>query len=163
MFNARLRFLALFSVFSSLVVQPSDLAAQDGQTFKSVAEIPAARRNKTFVTYEAGTGNVYLSVGEGIHVVGLQGLPFELQNIRAELKNEFQKPDQADEIGIGFVSFNKNGFAKTGIFNLGPILPANGKVTTAADFTAAWPDGLLRSRVCGAKERKLRFNVILAP
>jgi hypothetical protein len=134
-----------------------------GTEFPSVSAIPEAGFEEAFATYDPSTGNVYLSVGQGLGIIGLGGFPFSFDDLRPELAEEFEQIANGPGGEITFLTFAEGGFANTGLFNMGALLPANPSINTAAKFRDEYPDARLRASAIGQPNVLSQFNVIGIP
>lgn len=143
---------------------------QPGTEFSSVDAIPTAGPAEAFATYEPETGNVYLSVGAGVNLVGIAGVPIVFQNFRHQVTDEFSSltdfglptPDATTPVMIFFDSADE-GFRNTGRFSLGPIFAPDDSVRTASDFASKFPDARFQHQVLGRSAILAQFNVISVP
>jgi hypothetical protein len=103
--------------------------------------------------YDPATGEVFVSIGEGVLVIGLEGAPFILGN-----RNE-NTPlggfEQADASGLGQLSFSG---LPTGIFNLGALLPPG--ASSPEEFAALFDNFVFRSGAPGVPENRSGVQIL---
>ena len=131
-FKKSLMMAALVAAFA--VAQAGTSMAQSTVTVEDAAEIPAAASGTAQAFYDPATGDVYLSVGDGLSILGLQGTTFDLANNQSI---PGFPAVTSGELAFLFLPPLANVPIPTGIFNLGNILPSDPSITDVASFQAA--------------------------
>lgn len=154
--TCELRKLLLLAVIGAVVA-----ACQGGEAradvITGVIDIPAAGLGTAAAYFDSATGDIHVAIGSGLIVVGLEGAPFILAN-----RNESTALgifEQADFGGLVQLSFAG---LPAGIYNFGQLLPANPSITTAAEFSAAYPLARLRRGAAGMPDVRTTFSVVSA-
>jgi hypothetical protein len=164
-FRAPIAFIVLWIVSVSQLHSALGQGFRPGVEYGSVSEIPMASAEEAFATYDAATGNVYLSVGSGVNFILLvsdEPSPFLLGNLRPEIAHELSMVGiPHDRPGFFFLESFARPFENTGNFNLGPILPANDSITSILQFEQAFSSLVVERGVPGATEfPTAAFNLI---
>ena len=151
-----------FVVSAMLLCQASPCFAQFLQPGRDVASLQEAFDSTigayAGAVYNPATGEVSLTIRSDVQevlVLGLFGAPFLNDNLNTDTPLGIF--EQVDEQGIGQLSFSG---LPTGIFNIGPVLPANFAIRSASDFSAIYPDAGIRSGGTGRPELFIGFNVV---
>jgi len=137
--------LITFAAVVTSLVQATVGWAQAGTFSGTVDEIQTAPAGEVVAYYVPSTGDVILSVGPGLLVVGVSGSA-------DSVADDFivENFDNSTPLGggtmvgpndISFLTFF--GSLPTGVFNIGPILPADSAITNGVMFDDAF-GGLLR-------------------
>jgi len=101
---------------------------------ESVDDIPAAAAGTAQAFYDAATGDVFVSIGSDLSILGVQGAEFNLANNQSL---PGFPPATSGELAFLFLPPLANVEIPTGIFNLGNILPADPSVVDLASFQAS--------------------------
>ena len=150
--------LLFFSLLHGMTLQ-SEAQFELGTEFSSVEEaFVATPVDEVRAIYNPINGEVTLTIkGDAVLVLGLEGAPFNLENLNADTPlGEFE---QADENGIGQLSFSG---LPAGIFNVGSILPPNPNIRTAAQLAMIYPDLVVRNGGAGRPESRSQLDVLIA-
>jgi hypothetical protein len=116
------------------------------RNINSVDEIPLAAEESASAYYDSATGDVYLSLGGNLLFVSVSGGPFGI-GLGGDFDETVVRQDSAlgmtvqnNEMGISWIDID--GLA-SGIFNIGPLLPANRNIGDSGDFDMFYPDALI--------------------
>jgi len=117
------------------------------RSIDSVADIPEAETGLARAYFDSGSGDIYLSVGDNLTIVGLRGAPFGF------VSGVFDETIVSQNTGLGGTDANNEneiawavvtGSLSTGIFNIGNLLPPEDRfLFSAEEFDIAYPDAEL--------------------
>ena len=141
------------------VVNTGNVQAQ--VTVESIADIPAAAEGTAQGFFDAATGDVFLSIGAELSILGVQGADFITANNQGL---PGFPPVTEGEIAFLFLPPIANVEIPTGVFNLGNLLPADPSITDVASFQAASFGGaeVQFSSLDGTSVGPVGFGVIAA-
>lgn len=159
--------LLTFAVVLTYLVQANIGWAQTGTSFGTVEDIPIAPAGEAAAYYVPASGDVILSVGPGLNIVGVRGLvDFIDDDFIVENFDQFtplgagtivtKEPDS-----ISFLSVF--GLLPTGVFNIGSILPANSAITDGGKFDDAFGISLEVMGGSAGQTFELPFQVVAFP
>jgi predicted small secreted protein len=140
---------------ASFQVLPSSTVFSGGVFAGDLSEFPAADNRSADFYYDAQTGSVLVSIGPEVLVLGLEGYPFDYGKL-----NRFTflgEPQQEDDGGLGFLNFSG---LPIGVYDLGPILPADELIETSAQLTDRFENLVARSGSPGDPEKRPEIMVI---
>ena len=137
--------------------QIDDALIISGQTIASVDDI-VVNDDQAAAYYDPATGDVILSLGTNLAIVGLAG-DFNFANFDT---GAGLPGNPAATGNFALLSLLEIGLPPipSGVFNIGNILPADPSVTDAAAFSAAFPTVAFRFGIDGEVPGPLAFNVI---
>ena len=137
--------------------QIDDALIISGQTIASVDDI-VVNDEQAAAYYDPATGDVILSLGTDLGLVGLEG-DFNFANFDqgAGLPGN---PAASGIFALLSLVDIESPPIPSGVFNIGNILPADPSVTDAAAFSAAFPTVAFRFGIEGEVPGPLAFNVI---
>ena len=135
---------------------PVDPPTRDNPLPIVVDEISDATPGEANAFYDPATGEIFVSIGEGVLVIGLEGAPFVLDNRNDD--TELGGFEQADSGGLGHLDFSG---LPTGVFSLGSLLPAG--VTGPEEFAALFGNFAFRSGAPGVPEIRSGIQILGLP
>ena len=137
--------------------QIDDALIISGQTIASVDEI-VVNDDQAAAYYDPATGDVILSLGTRLAIVGLVG-DFNFANFdqRAGLRGNPAVTGTFALLSLPDIALPP---IPSGVFNIGNILSADPSVTDAAAFSAAFPTVAFQFGIDGDTRSDLDFNVI---
>jgi hypothetical protein len=132
----------------------------------SVEAIPQAEPSFASAYYDANTGDIYLSVGENLVIVGLTDAPFGFVDgvFDETLVNQNTGLGETDANNENEIAWDAGGggLLSAGIFNIGRLLPPNRSIQSAADFDLRYPNAELVFAARGSGSRT-ELNIIRSP
>lgn len=147
----------LFCLVCMILFPGVALAAQ--RSISSPAVIPTAGSEFAQAYYEAATGDIYLSIGEDILLIGVTGAPFAFLN--GEFDSTLVRRDTAlgQTVGSTQVAWQNLNGLPSGIYNIGSLLPIDETIFSVEDFDSTYPEAELVFSVFGISSRT-QLNVI---
>lgn len=129
------------------------------RSLSSPADIPPAASEFAQAYYEAATGDIYLSIGEDILLIGVTGAPFAFLN--GEFDSTLVRQDTAlgQTAGSTQVAWQNLNGLPSGIYNIGSLLPIDETIFSVEDFDSTYPEAELVFSVFGISSRT-QLNVI---
>jgi hypothetical protein len=164
--------LAVCAIATPFINDTQTVAQQlsDPQRIVDVgSEVPQADPLNAFAYYDAATGDILLSIGEGLFFVAITDAPF------AELSGTFDPSLVKTYTGLGApatvtsesIAWITDDFLNealpSGVFNIGRLLPADYRLTSGEAFDDLYPDAILAANGVGIQRPYLtQFRVIQA-